>query len=503
MNQGAYGRLVERFARIATVGEAGSVLGWDAAAMMPPGGAAARGDQMAVLAGVAHGVLTAAETEDDLGSAEADAPTEPWAAANLRLMRHAHTRATSIPAELVEARRRAESACETVWRRAKGESDFASVAPALAEVLSLVREQSLALGEALGLSPYDALMDGFQPGIGAADVAPVFAEYEAFLAEALPLVEERQDRLAAEIGPPLPLAGVFPTGRQEGLCRLLAARTGLDFNAARLDRSAHPFSGGTPTDLRITTRYDEANPSLALLAVLHETGHALYEAGLPAAHRRQPVGEAAGMAAHESQSLIVEMQACRSDAYLAWLGPEMHGAFGGAPEPYAPANLARLWRRVERSFIRVDADEMTYPAHVILRFRLEQALVAGDLAVVDLPGAWRDGMRDLLGVVPPDDARGCLQDIHWYDGAFGYFPSYTLGAMAAAQLMATAREAVRGLETAFARGDLGPMLAWLRASVHAQGSVLGFNALLEAATGAPLDPAFFQQHLRARYILEI
>ena len=194
----------------------------------------------------------------------------------------------------------------------------------------------------------------------------------------------------------------------------------------------------------------ETDFTQAVLALVHETGHALYERGLPEDWARQPVGEAAGMAAHESQSLIVEMQACRSDAFLSWLGPELHAAFGGDPAPYRPDNLARLWRRVERGFIRVDADEMTYPAHVILRFRLEQALVAGALSVADLPGAWNDGFQALLGMTPPDDARGCLQDIHWYDGAFGYFPSYTLGAMAAAQLMAAARREVAGLDAALA-----------------------------------------------------
>jgi carboxypeptidase Taq len=206
------------------------------------------------------------------------------------------------------------------------------------------------------------------------------------------------------------------------------------------------------------------------------------------------------MAAHESQSLIIEMQACRSDPFLAWLGPELHSTFGGDSVPYRPANLARLWRRVGRGFIRVDADEMTYPAHVILRFRLEQALIAGDLAIADLPAAWNDGFADLLGLTPPDDARGCLQDIHWYDGAFGYFPSYTLGAMAAAQLMAAARHAESEMDTALGRGDLSPLIGWLRANVHGRGSLLGFNDLLRAATGKPLDPADFEAHLSARYL---
>lgn len=492
----AYDRLADRFARIATIGEASSVLNWDAATMMPPGGGAARGDQLAVLAGMSHSLLVAPVVGDDLAEAEAEAEPDPWRAANLRLMRHAFTRATAMPPALVEAQARANSACEKIWREARRQSDFALVRPHLEEVVRLTREAASALAPALGLTAYDALMDGYQHGMREADVTPVFAEYEVFLRRALPQAEERQARKP----PPTRPAAPFPVAVQEALCRRLSERFGLDFAHARLDRSAHPFSGGSPTDVRITTRYDEADFTQAVLAVVHETGHALYERDLPAAYARQPVGEAAGMATHESQSLIVEMQACRSDAFLTWLGPQLHAAFGGDPAPYRPDNLARLWRRIERGFIRVDADEMTYPAHVILRFRLEQALIAGTLSVGDLPGAWNDGLHSLLGLTPPDDARGCLQDIHWYDGAFGYFPSYTLGAMAAAQLMATCRRDAPGLDAAMAEGDLSPLLGWLRAKVHGKGSLLGFNSLLRDATGKPLDPADFERHLTARYL---
>ena len=492
-----YDRLAARFARIATIGEAAAVLGWDAAVTMPPGGAAARGDQLAVLAGMAHGLLTAPETAAALEAAEAAPPrSDQWQAENLRLMRHAHTRATALPADLVEAQARANSACEKIWREARRTASFALVRPQLEGVVRLVREQAQALAPALGLSPYDALMDGYQRGVRAADAAPIFTAFEAFLRRALPEAEARQARAPAPLRP----EGPFPIAAQEALCRRLSERLGLDFAHARLDRSAHPFSGGIRSDVRITTRYDEADFAPAVLAVIHETGHALYERGLPDAWDRQPVGEAAGMAAHESQSLIVEMQAARSDGFLRWLGPELHAAFGGDPGPYAPENLGRLWRRVAPSPIRVDADELTYPAHVILRFRLEQALVAGDLAVADLPGAWNAGMRDLLGIVPPDDARGCLQDIHWYDGAFGYFPSYTLGAMAAAQLMAAARRAVPELDAALAEGDIGPLRRWLGVHVHARGSRLGFQELLREATGKPLDPRDFEAHLTARYL---
>jgi carboxypeptidase Taq len=490
----AYARLKSRFARLAVVGEAGAVLHWDASAMMPPGGGAARGEQLATLAGLAHEMLTAPSVAEDLAAAETEG--DPWDDANLALMRRAHARAAALPTELVEAAARANSACEKVWRRAKADSDFALVRPYLEEVVRLQRESASALSVALGLSPYDALMDGYQPGVFAAEAEPVFAAYEVFLADELPRAEELQARRPAPTNPP----GPFPISAQRALCRRLSERLGLDYAHARLDESLHPFCGGTPTDIRITTFYNEKDFAKSLLGVLHETGHALYERGLPPDWARQPVGEAAGMAAHESQSLLVEMQACRSDAFLGFLGDELHRSFGGDPAPYGAANLAGLWRRVERGFIRVDADELTYPAHVILRFRLERALIAGELSVADLPGAWNGAFVALLGRTPPDDARGCLQDIHWHDGAFGYFPSYTLGAMAAAQLMRAARRDIPGMDKELGRGELLPLIGWLRDKVHAQGSRFGFQDLLRHATGKSLDPDDFTEHLRARYL---
>jgi carboxypeptidase Taq len=345
MNQ-PYEKLRKSFARIGAVNEAAGMLHWDASAMMPPGGGAARGEQFAALAGLAHELLTDPRTAENLEAAQAEGE---WDAANLDLMRRAHTRATALPTALVEASSRANSACEKVWREAKAQADFARVAPYLTEVVKLQRETAHALGAALGLAPYDALMDGYQHGVLAADVEPVFASYEAWLAQALPRAEAIQARHPA----PIPLSGKFPVAAQRALCRAMAERVGLDFDHARLDESLHPFCGGTPTDVRITTFYDAANPAKALLGVLHETGHAMYERGLPQEFARQPVGEAAGMAAHESQSLIVEMQACRSDSFLAFLGSQLRQAFGVSPEIAAPANLARLWRHVSRGFIRV------------------------------------------------------------------------------------------------------------------------------------------------------
>ena len=485
-----YAALEQKFARIACLNEAAAMLGWDASAMMPAGGAEARAEQLATLAGLAHEFLSAPEIGEALAAAR---PETDWQEANVGLMREAHIRATALPRDLVEASVRAGRACETIWRQARQDGKFAAVREALAEVVALTRESATILGERLGLAPYDALMSQYQRGISAPAAAAIFARYEVFLKDALPRAEALQASRPAQKLPP----GPYPEAVQEALARKLAAAAGLNFSAARLDRSAHPFCGGTPTDIRITTRYDEADFCAALMGVLHETGHALYEQNLPAAFRRQPVGEAAGMAVHESQSLIIEMQAVRGDAFLSHLAPIAAQAFG---KDITLGGLKNRLRRVQRSFIRVEADEMTYPAHVLLRFRLEQALLAGDLTVADLPGAWNDGFHGLLGITPPDDRQGCLQDIHWYDGAIGYFPSYTLGAMAAAQLMAAARKALPDIDEGFARGDFSALTFWLARHVHGLGSSLGYNEILANATGEALNPAYFEAHLTVRYL---
>jgi len=487
----AYTSLTEKFARIATLNEAAAMLGWDAAAMMPPGGAAARGEQIATLAGLSHELLTSQVLADDLATAKP--PNDDWQAKNLTLMREAQKRATALPRDLVEASSRAQSQCETLWRIARPASDFPMVRAALEEVFNLTRQSAKILSEALGLSPYDALMSQYQRGITANDVTPIFTRYEEFLQTALPAAEEIQRQRPHETLPPGPYAADI----QETLCRRLSQSAGLDYNHARLDCSAHPFCGGTQTDVRITTRYDESDPLSAITGVLHETGHGLYEQNLPQPWQRQPVGEAAGMATHESQSLIIEMQAVRSDAYLSYLAPILTQAFG---KTFTPGGLQHRLRYVARSFIRVEADELTYPAHVILRFRLEQALLSGDLAVADLPGAWNDGLTALLGITPPNDAQGCLQDIHWFDGAIGYFPSYTLGAMAAAQLMAAARRALPMLDDSLAQGDFSPLSGWLATHIYGQGASLEFNELLQAATGEILNPAAFEARLTSRYL---
>lgn len=493
----AYGALEARFRRLYALREAAAVLHWDMSAMMPAGGAEARTEQLAALDVTCHEILADRAMADLFAEAEGESGgLDPWRAANLREMRREWLHATAIDADLVEALSRACKRCEFAWREARPASDFAAVLPSLKALLGLVRQAAEAKADALGLSPYDALLDEYEPGGRAARIDAVFAPLETFLPEFLEAVLAKQ----AAADAPLVPSGPFPRETQEALGRKLMEIVGFDFENGRLDVSLHPFCGGVPDDVRITTRYDEADFVTALMGVLHETGHALYERGLPADWRLQPVGNARGMGLHESQSLLVEMQTCRSRAFIAFAAPLMREAFGGSGPAWETENLIRLYNKVEPGLIRVDADEVTYPAHVILRYRLETAMIAGDLPLEELPGAWNAGLRDLLGLTPPDDRLGCLQDIHWYDGAWGYFPTYTLGAMTAAQLFAAATAAIPEIPEAIAKGDFEPLMAWLKQTVHEQGSFLTTDELLTQATGKPLDPGIFMAHLKARYL---
>ncbi len=495
--QAAYQHLQDRFRRLGALRDAESMLHWDLATMMPKGGSSARAEQLATLKTIRHGMLTAAEVSDWLAEAGEDmAALESWQGANLREMRRAHAHATALDAPLVEALSRATSACEAVWRDARADDDFPRVLPALKALLVLVRETAAAKAAALGLSPYDALLDEYEPDGRSADIDVIFADLAAFIPDFLVRAIDAQATRPAMVEP----QGPFAIDNQRQLGIRLMELLGFDFHHGRLDVSLHPFCGGTPDDVRITTRYREDDFRPALMGVMHETGHALYERGLPTSWRGLPVGDARGMAMHESQSLLIEMQVCRSREFLVFAAPLVREAFAGSGPAWDAENLYYHYTKVERGFIRVDADEVTYPAHVILRYELERAMIADSLDPEDLPQAWAAGLERLLGIVPPSNQLGCLQDIHWYDGAWGYFPTYTLGAMAAAQLFAAACATDANIRPGIARGDFAPLLTWLRANVHGLGSLLSTNDLLTHATGKPLTAEAFKSHLQRRYL---
>lgn len=490
----AYSDLAAHFDRAAALANGIGILQWDSDTMMPKGAASTRAESLALLRVLHHNMATDPRIGDWIAASESE-DLGPWERANVREITRSFTVDTAVPADLVEASSRASSRCEMAWRKARADADFPALLPYLEEVLRLQREIGRVKGEKLGLSPYDALLNGYEPGGRSARIDALFDDLAQFLPGFTEEVLEIQARRPATP----PLEGPFAVEAQRALGLEMMKVVGFDFERGRLDVSTHPFCGGADNDVRITTRYDESDFSRALMGVLHETGHALYEQGRPQDYIHQPVGQARSMSIHESQSLLMEMQACRSREFLTFAAPRMRAAFNGSGPAWEADALWRLYTKVERGFIRVDADEVTYPAHVILRYRLEKALIGGDMKLADLPGAWAEGMKSLLGVTPPDDRLGCLQDIHWPGGGWGYFPTYTLGAMTAAQLFDAACRADPGILPGIAKGDFAPLLAWLRVNVHGQASLLETDELLARATGRPLDASVFKAHLRRRY----
>lgn len=508
---GIYEGLEERFRTIGDLRHAEAMLSWDEAVMMPSGGGKVRADALAALAGTVHS-LEAAPDIAELAEAALEVEEDSWRSANLRQMARVSKRARALPEDLVTALTRASAASEQAWRTARGENDFAAVVPGLEEVLGLTRERAHALAEAAGsgIEPYDALLDVYEPDLTRAAIDPIFNELREILPKLIDRAIGHQEAAGAgapggALGGRDALPPKFPIAAQAALGRTLMRHMGFDFERGRLDVSHHPFCGGEPDDARITTRYDEDDFLKSMFAVLHETGHALYEQGLPEDWRGQPVGVAGGMALHESQSLLMEMQVCRSAPFLAFAAPIVREAFGAdeADPAWGADNLARLATRVERSLIRVDADEATYPLHIILRYEMETALLDGSLAVADIPDAWDEKMRAYLGISTAGNfADGCMQDVHWFAGLIGYFPTYTLGAVTAAQLWQAARRALPGVEEAIGVGDFKPLLGWLRANIHSQGRLMSGAELITRATGNPLGTKAFLEHLRTRYLGE-
>ena len=491
-----YRALTQRFDRHYLLRSSADVLEWDAQAMMPAGGGDLRAAQLGTLRVLAHDAIAAPDMAELLDAAHGSPPGDPWELANLASMRRAWVHAAAVPADLVLARTRATSLCELAWRTARRDDDFASLAPQLREVVDLTRQVGEAKAAAMHLSVYDALADEYEQGAREALLGPLFSRLEKDLPPLVDAIVARQAQLPAAPA----LGGLFPVERQAALGRVLATRMGFDFTRGRLDVSAHPFCGGAAEDVRMTTRYDERDFLSSVLGVVHETGHALYEMGLPRAWVRQPVGQAAGMGIHESQSLLMEMQAARSPEFLGYLAGVAAKELGVSPDVLTADALVRRAMRVERSLIRVDADEATYPLHVAVRFTLERALLSRDLPVADLPGAFRERMEQVVGVRPTDDRDGCLQDVHWPSGAFGYFPSYTIGAIAAAQLFAAAVKKTPSIPSELARGELASLLAFARENVHQNGSRYDTSTLLERATGRGLDVESLLGHLRTRYL---
>jgi carboxypeptidase Taq len=490
----AYTALVDAYRHLYRYEHLAAIVGWDRHTMMPPGGHAARAAAEAQLDTLMHQLRTDARLAGWLDAA-AQEPLDDIERADLREMRRDWIDANALPAALVEARSLAASRCEHGWRTQRPANDWPGFLDNFRPLLELAREEARCLAEHTGLSPYDALLDRYEPGMRAAHIDRLFGDLKSWLPGLITRARTRQQAKT-----PIPPQGPFPVDQQRALSLAVLELFGFDDTAGRLDVSAHPFTGGVPEDVRITTRYDEADCIQALMATIHECGHARFSQNLPSAWAGRPIGRARSFGIHESQSLFFELQLARSPALAARLSPLLMAHMGEQPA-FAPDNLHRLLTRVTPGKIRVAADEVTYPAHVILRYEIERALIEGDMAPDDIPAAWDEKMAALLGVDTRGDHRnGCLQDVHWTKGSFGYFPCYTLGAMYAAQWAASMRATQPDIDAHIVAGDLVPVFDWLNRHVWSQASRWETAELARRASGSALDARHFRAHLEARYL---
>ena len=494
MSTAAYADLAARQLRSWRFIHLQSIAQWDQAANMPPAGNEARSLALAELDGLLHSMATDPALPGLMAAAEGE-PLDDLQRANLREIRRAWRSANALPASLVAAKTLANARCEHAWRTQRPANDWAGFAPNLREVLALARQEAECLSQSSGLSKYDALLDLYEPGMRSAEVARVFGELRRWLPGLIRDVVARQasETVVQPVGP-------FAVDAQKALGGDVMALLGFNFDAGRLDVSTHPFCGGVPEDVRMTTRYREGDLLQALMGTIHETGHGRYEQGLPRELLGQPVARARSMGLHESQSLSFEMQLGSHPAFAGLLAPLLVKHFGDQPA-FEPGNLHRLLTRVSPGLIRVEADEVTYPAHVILRFEIERALIEGEAEVDDLPALWDAGMQALLGLDTRGNFKdGPMQDIHWPSGAFGYFPCYTLGAMYAAQWFAAMRRERPGLDADIAGGRLNVVFDWLSSHIWQAASRYETPELVQRASGEALNPAHFEAHLRARYL---
>ncbi len=481
--------------RTAVLASIDAVLGWDERTKMPSAGAEHRAEQSTLLAGLMHQRWIDPKFGQQLAElAESPVTADPQsdAAVVVRRLRRQYDKKIKLPQRLVEELARTAVLGQQAWQEARQKDDFPSFRPLLEKTIALKREQAEALG--YPQCPYDALLDEYEP-----------EELTANIAEVLSHLREQLVPLVAEIGQSGRQAniellhGTFPVDVQEQFGREAAAAIGFDFARGRLDVTAHPFCTGLgPHDCRITTRYEPQLFNAAFFGILHEAGHGIYEQGLPTEQYGLPLGEAVSLGIHESQSRLWENLVGRSQAFWQHFYPRAQALFPAALGRVSADEFYRAINDVRPSLVRIEADEVTYNLHILIRFELERAILDGNLQAAELPGAWRDKYRQYLGVTPPDDRSGVLQDVHWSAGLIGYFPTYALGNLYAAQFFAQAKIELGDLQASLAKGDFRPLTHWLREQIHRHGQRRSAAELVQRVTGRGLDAGPLIEHLRAK-----
>ena len=487
----AYDQLLTHIKQSSALGQIAGVLSWDQEVMMPHNGAGMRSEQMAALEVVSHAHRTDPRIGEWLDKIDVK-DLDQVATANVRLISKSYERSTKIPAKLSEELARTTSQAQGIWAKARAANSFVDFAPSLSKIIDLKRQeaQCLATGtESDNL--YDALLNDFEPGMTVAVLHPLLEGMR-------PRLTALREKIANSGVQQPHLKGPFDTDVQMELARKFADVVGYNWKSGRLDLSVHPFSSGTGNDSRITTRVDADNPLDCLYSTLHELGHALYEQGMPEQYALQPIASYASMGVHESQSRLWENQIGRSKAYCTWLMPQMNDAFGKNTVSSVD-ELYKIINRVETGFIRTEADEVHYNLHVLLRFELERELISGALEVADLESEWNRRFERDFGLKVENSANGVLQDVHWSVGLFGYFPTYSLGNIYAAQLNETLRKTEPHLDDEIANGKTRAALKWLRANIHQKGSLYKPDELIENVVGAKVTSDPLLNYLEEKY----
>lgn len=493
--QANYKKLLTHFEKIANLNSLLGIIHWDYEVNMPKKSAHTRQKEITTLSSTVHALLISEHTTKLLSDAEEDLPLlDEWQKRNLYLIKKQLLHATCISPELEARHTAAVSQCEFMWREARKNNDFHSFEPYLSKVISLTKEIAQIKSDRFGLSTYDILIDQYDPDRKSEEIKSVFNVLKQEIPKLLAQIKSQQKRDKPN---PLPMSPV----QQKILGEKIMEHMAFDFDRGRLDESTHPFCGGAINDIRITTRYNENNFLPGLLGIIHETGHALYEMDLPDDYIGQPVGKAYGMTFHESQSLLMECQVAKSREFLEFLARILKDECKLVGEEYSSENLYKNLSYIEPTLIRVEADEVTYPLHILIRFELEEALINGDITVADLPTLWSEKMKQYLGIVPDSDKNGCMQDVHWPCGLIGYFPAYTNGAIIASMIMKKATETYPKIRESLRIGDFTQVNSFAKQQLRKFGSLKNSSDLLYESTGyRSIQPELFVEYLRKKYL---
>ncbi|QKG93959.1 carboxypeptidase M32 [Halorubrum salinarum] len=487
----AYDALLDRVERWNAVGSASGVLGWDQQVMMPEGGTPARSKQLSALSSVHHDMVTDDETGELLDELD-DADLTDEQAAVVREVRREYERADAVPVELVEEISETGSEALQAWEEAKAEDDFDEFAPYLEKHVELKREYAEHIDP--DRDPYEVLFEEFEPCLSMERAESILTELREALVPMIEDIRESDVELAVDT-----FEGIFSEDEQEALSRAALELVGYDFDRGRLDVSSHPFTSGNQFDCRVTTRFDEEDPLGAVGSTIHEFGHAQYNLGLPQEHFGTPLGESRDLSVHESQSRLWENHVGRSEAFWEEFLPVFQEHFPQTEEASVRDAYEAFNQVYEDNLIRVEADELTYHLHIVIRFEIERDLIRGDLDVEDVPEVWNDKYEEYLGIRPDTDSEGCLQDIHWSHGNFGYFPTYSLGSVMAAQLFEAAEDDIDDLDAKIADGEFGDLHDWLGENVHRHGSRYETNELVKRATGDDFSADAFLDYVDEKY----